>query len=111
MTCRFVSVSGKSNVIPKILGVLGCYYWLDFVSKFGALVPYLPLRTVPARHIRPHDELTGGSSAHVSVVVARFCGAEIGVKLRNFATTLLNPHFAPTFRVEYRAVCVGFQKG
>ena len=68
---------GKSNVIPNLLGVLGCYYWLHFVSNLGAPVPYLPLRTVPACHIRDQFELTGGSSGHVSVDFPQNGGREM----------------------------------
>jgi hypothetical protein len=93
MTRRFVSVSGLSNVITKFLGVFKSYYWLHFVSNLGAIFPYLPLRTVPARHIRPHGELTGGSSAHVSVVVPTFGGCEIGVGIARFRPHLAKPPF------------------
>ena len=46
----------------------------------------------------------------MSVVAPAFGGCEIGVRLRDFAPTLLNPHFAPTFRVEYRAAVSFFKK-
>ena len=57
-------------------------------SSFGAEAfrPSFALWTVPARHIRTHLELTGGSSPHVSVVEPAFGGCEIGVEIARFRT-------------------------
>ena len=50
-------------IILFILGSILCPIW----ASGSLFVAGVALCTVPACHIRGHDELTGGSSGHVSV--------------------------------------------
>ena len=65
---------------------------------------------VPACDIRGHDELTGGSSGHVSVDLPKLVVAKWSRNCAKFGDHLANPHFAATWKVEYRAALSFFKK-
>ena len=67
-------------------------------------------QSVPACDIRAHQELTGGSSGHVSVIYPNLVCAKLESELRRIGAHLVNPQFAPTFKVEYRADLSSFKK-
>ena len=73
---------------------------IDFRAVYLRLCPVRTmLFAIPACDIRDHDELTGGSSGHVSVDLPQIGGREFGVGIaQNLATTLLTPISLPLSR-------------
>ena len=81
------------------------------------LVPYISLYlsrvllfAVPACDIRGHGGLTGFSSGHVSVDFPKLVVAKWSRNFAEFGDHLANPHFAATWKVEYRAALSFFKK-
>ena len=84
LRCRSLRALASFATFPKISGVLGFIILFIFGSILcpiwasGSLfVAGVALCTVPACHIRGHDELTGGSSGHVSVDFPQIGGREM----------------------------------
>ena len=67
-------------------------------------------QSVPACDIRAHWISLEEALGHVSVIFPNLVCAKFEWELRRIGAHLVNPQFAPTFKVEYRADLSSFKK-